>query len=100
MYFFDVVSLSAGFIRPASTVSEIIREAMDESFLFNSNRLQLEYFGDFAISMLIIVWQRLVINLWPEEVGRIIISRASYHDGAERSPEDSLELDPHQPCWT
>ena len=36
MYFFDVVSLSAGFIRPASTVSEIIREAMDESFLFNS----------------------------------------------------------------
>jgi len=37
MYFFEVVSMSADFIKPASTVSEIIREATGESFFDSAN---------------------------------------------------------------
>ena len=36
IYFFDAVSISAGFINPASIVSEIIRDATEESFLVSS----------------------------------------------------------------
>ena len=38
MYFLDAVSISAGLIKPASNVSEIIRDAIKESFFDNSNR--------------------------------------------------------------
>ncbi len=38
MYFLEVVSTSAGLIKPASTVSEMMREATEDSFLFNSKR--------------------------------------------------------------
>lgn len=37
MYFLEAVSISADLINPASNVSDIMREAIDESFLFNSN---------------------------------------------------------------
>lgn len=36
--FFDVVSELAGFIKPFSTVSDMIREATEESFFPSSNR--------------------------------------------------------------
>ena len=38
MYFLEVVSTSAALIKPASTVSEMMREATDDSFLFKSKR--------------------------------------------------------------
>ena len=38
MYFLEAVSTSAGLIKPASTVSEMMREATEDSFLFNSKR--------------------------------------------------------------
>ena len=37
MYFLEAVSISAGLINPASNVSEIIRDAIEESFFDNSN---------------------------------------------------------------
>ena len=50
MYFLDAVSISAGIINPASIVSDIIRDAIDESFFDNSNLSLIDWLFIFSPS--------------------------------------------------